>query len=299
MTQEERSVPDVFLVTSEGGVGLTRKQTRGQSFVTTSRGVRVRRELVESAGARASAAIIACRDDAVLSDVSAARWWGLPLPPWIGLEPGPVAVAVPAAEARPKRSGVRGRRLLLPADHVTEHRGRRVTIPSRTWIDCSPLVPFAHLVAMGDAALRVHLSDVNEMKRMVDWAKRRRGILAARRAVPILDAAAESPGESLARVALVTGGIPAPRCNLDIYCGGEWLARADMAWEDAHVIAEYDGAVHSGNRQRQYDAARRNLLQDAGWTVIVFTSRDLKHPQTMCTLVAGALRAGRLLRHRG
>lgn len=70
---------------------------------------------------------------------------------------------------------------------------------------------------------------------------------------------------------------------------GEWLARADMAWPRARLIVEYDGLVHITEEQRRKDAARRNILQDVGWTLIVFTAADLKHPESMAALVQAAL----------
>jgi very-short-patch-repair endonuclease len=92
------------------------------------------------------------------------------------------------------------------------------------------------------------------------------------------------------RCLLVLGGVPSPSCNYDVIVDGEWLARADIAWPEYRVIVEYDGIVHLAERQRRHDAARRNLLQDAGWLVIVFTAADLRHPEAMAEMVKSALR---------
>ena len=124
------------------------------------------------------------------------------------------------------------------------------------------------------------------------WAFRRRGVAVARKARAMLDPGAESPGESRARVVLLVGRVPAPECNADVIHLGEWLARADMLWRRQRVIVEYDGAVHLAEEQRRRDAVRRNLLQSAGWFVIVFTARDLRHPEQMCRLVKDALNRG-------
>ena len=293
MSRADHESPEAFLVFAEGGAGLTRKQTRGAGFVSPSRGVRVRRDRADHVDARASAALLACRDDAVLSDLAAARALGLPLPPWIALAQAPAAlsVAVPAGQARPKRAGVRGRRLDLPLEHVLVHDGQRMTTPARTWLDCSPAIPMGHLVAMGDAVLHRRLSSVAELEDMVRWGRGRRGIVGARQALRLLDGDAESPGESLTRVILLAGGVPRPRCNanvLDVF--GGWIARGDLVWDREHVIVEYDGEVHLDETRRRSDAARRNLLQDSGWLVIVFTARDLKHPEAMCAMVSSALR---------
>ncbi len=242
--------------------------------------------------ARTDAALLVAPPEALLCDVSAAAHWGLPLPPWIALsqESRPVAVAVRAGSGRPQRVGVRGRRLLLPAEHVMDSRGHRVTTAARTWVDCAELIPLQYLVAMGDVVVRRELASTDDLAAVVRWARGRRGVRSARVALPILDGRAESPGESWLRCHLVLCGVPRPSCNYDVVVDGEWLARADIAWPERRVIVEYDGIVHLAERQRRHDAARRNLLQEAGWLVIVFTAADLRHPEAMADMVKSALR---------
>ncbi len=85
-------------------------------------------------------------------------------------------------------------------------------------------------------------------------------------------------------------GLPKPECNVDVLDDGGWLARPDMVWRRQRVVAEYDGIVHLPEEQRRKDALRRNLLQDAGWVIIVFTAADLKDPDRMANFVRSALR---------
>jgi hypothetical protein len=172
-------------------------------------------------------------------------------------------------------------------------RGARVTTAARTWLDCAAEVPVAHLVAMGDAVLHRRLATPSELESLCQWAKGRRGVVGARQALSLLDGHALSPGESLTRFTLVSGGVPRPECNVDVVVNGEWLATVDLLWRRKRVIAEYDGIVHLPEEQRQYDAVRRNLLQEAGFYVIVLTARDLKHPERMCETVRAALRRSR------
>lgn len=278
-----------FAVTATGAPGLSPDDVRSRAFVAPSRGVRFAADVDDVPLAKASAALVVAADDAMVCDLTSARHLGLPLPPWIGLDDAaPVGVAVPAGGGRPQRNGVKGRRLLLPPDHVIEHQGLRMTSVARTWIDCAALIPVDHLVAMGDAALHRQLVSERDLRRMVTWAHRRRGVVRARQALGLLDGRTESPGESLARVALMLCGIPRPEVNLDIVHRGQWLARVDMAWPEHRVLVEYDGAVHLPEDQRRKDALRRNLLQDAGWIVIVFTAADLRHPERMAALVRAA-----------
>lgn len=290
MTPEPAPATPAFTVTANGAGALTRKETRGRAFVAPSRGVRYRRDSGDTHAAEAHAALLITQPGAVLCDVTAARYWRMPLPPWISLGSVPVALSTQPGGPHAQRQGVRGRRLDLPLDHVhASGDAIRVTSAERTWLDCAELIPLEHLVAMGDDGLRRSLFTPSSLDGMVRWGRGRRGIVAARLALPLLDAAAESPSESIVRCHLVRGGIRQPVCNMAIVDDGEWLARADLTWPDERVIVEFDGAVHLSEDSRRADAARRNLLQDHGWLVIVFTARDLRQPQQMVNLVRSAL----------
>ncbi len=272
---------------------LTLAEARTRKLISPSRGVRYAVSAADRGLAIASAASLVCGPKAVLADVSAARLWGLPLPPWLARLEGTQTdtVAVAAGGARPQRRGVRGRRLIMPDDHLTQIHRLKVTTPARTWLDCAALVPIEHLVAMGDFALRSGLTSLAELELLVHWAHRRRGVTNARRVISLLDPKSESPGESITRAHLVLAGIPRPQCNLEIVSHGEWIARVDLAWSEQRVVAEYDGIVHAEDKQRRHDATRRNLLQDQGWMVIVFTANDLIRPWRMVALVDSALRS--------
>lgn len=283
-------VNGAFRVTAFGSDRLTRDAARAARFAAPSRGVRYRVDHVDPRLARHTAAVLGSSGHAILAGLSAAQAWGLPTPPWIGLEwaSRPVSVAVDEGN-RPRRGDVQGHRLLLPPGHVTHLHGVRLTTPARTWLDCAASIPLPHVVAMGDAVLARRLAGREDLAAIVGWAKRRRGVVTARRAVALLDERSGSPGESLARAHLVIGGLPAPVCNHDVIVSGEWIARVDLAWLAARLAVEYDGAVHVTEERRRHDAARRNLLQAAGWQVITLTAADLGRPWVMVSLVRAAI----------
>lgn len=275
---------------------MTPGQLRSRRFVAPFRGVRM--ALGDQAqdlpgDVHREAALLAAKDGAVLCDLSAAAHLSLPLPPWLPERRtnASVKLAVAAGLQRPRHAGISGRRLRLPSEHVVLERGVLVTIPSRTWIDCAPLIPLEHLVAMGDHILRTGLHAPEDLSGIVAWGRGRRGIVAARAALDLLDADAESPGESVARCLLIFEGIPRPVCNANVYDGTRWIARVDMAWFEERVALEYDGAVHLEERQRRRDARRRNMLQQAGWLVITITSDDLRTPRRLSAMVRDALRS--------
>ncbi|MDO8309940.1 MAG: DUF559 domain-containing protein [Actinomycetota bacterium] len=283
-------VNGAFRVTALGADGLSREAARGPRFAAPSRGVRYRVDHADPRLARHTAAVLGSSGHAILAGLSAAQAWGLPTPPWIGLEWAnrPVSVAVGDGN-RPRRGDVEGHRLLLPTGHVTHFQGVRLTTPARTWLDCAASIPLPHAVAMGDAVLAQGLASQEDLAAIVSWAKRRRGVVAARRAGALLDERSASPGESLARAHLVLGGVAAPVCNHDVIVNGEWIARVDLAWLAARLAVEYDGEVHLTEVRRRHDAARRNLLQAAGWQVITLTAADLGRPWAMVSLVRAAI----------
>ncbi len=213
-----RELNGAFTVTAAGAPGLTPDQLRSQRFVSPTRAVRMPAQVADPELSHASGVLLASNPDSFLCDVSAARLWNLPLPAWIALHPSERRVSAAQARGarRPQRRGVRGRRLTMPADHLGARLGLRVTTPARTWLDCAEFIPVEHLVAMGDATLRRRLATPDELAAMVRWARRRRGVLRARRALPLLDPRSESPGESLVRAHLLLAGVPRPECNLNI-----------------------------------------------------------------------------------
>ncbi len=285
------TVNGAFTVTRDGSGPLTRGEARGRRYEAVTRGARIDAASPDLDLSRISARSLACASDGVVTDLSAARVWGLPLPR--PCDAGPTSISTPPGGSHAERRGVRGRRLRLPEDHVTTYRMLRITTPARTWLDCAALLDAPSLVAAGDAALHRHLTTADDLATLIEWGRGRRGIARARTCLPWLDAAAGSPGESWVRTHLLAAGLPRPVCNADIVADGEWLARADLSWPDSRVIVEYDGAGHAREKQRRHDARRLNLLQRAGWLVIVLTADDLRRPWAMVALVAEALNARR------
>jgi hypothetical protein len=59
-----------------------------------------------------------------------------------------------------------------------------------------------------------------------------------------MDDGAESPQETVARLALIDAGLPAPTTQVKIFGRyGEFLARVDMAYQEVKVAIEYEGPL--------------------------------------------------------
>nr|CRL73858.1 hypothetical protein CPGR_03438 [Mycolicibacterium komanii] len=73
-----------------------------------------------------------------------------------------------------------------------------------------------------------------------------RGLPRLQRVLPLMDGGAESPQETVARLALVDAGLPAPLTQVRVFDEyGQFVARLDMAYPNLLVGIEYDGP-HTG-----------------------------------------------------
>lgn len=261
-------------------------------WTTPARGVRVPGSHPLTHRLLTAGALHAVSRTAVACDLTAAHWWSMVVPSGFGLDVDAQACAIATQRDgnRLRAAGVRGRRLELPDDHITWIDGFAITTPARTWIDCAALVSWRDIVAMGDGLLRSSLATPAELSRMVVWGRGRRGIRAVRDALPLLDSASESPGESWVRALLARSRLPRPVCNLTVFLDG-WEFRLDLAWPDQKVAVEYDGEEFHGPEQATYDQWRRDRLRAAGWTVIVVRKHDLGDAAGLIRAVADALAA--------
>ncbi|MGY1602038.1 endonuclease domain-containing protein [Geodermatophilus sp. SYSU D00815] len=88
------------------------------------------------------------------------------------------------------------------------------------------------------------------------------------------------------RVALTLAGL-APTPQYEVVVGGRFLARVDLAWPEAKVALEHEGAHH-------FDGVR--IVRDdapvaAGWTVIRVSAADLRDLDVVVARVRDALTA--------
>ena len=174
-------------------------------------------------------------DTAVFSGLTAAWIHGLEV---LGCDP--IEVSVAPSLPLYGRSGLRVRRLDLPAMDVVDVRGLRATSVVRTIADVCGRLPLVDAVVLADAALHSRRVLVEEL---FSWADKHRGapgVRRLRRVLLVADAAAESPMESRLRMKL---GI------------------------------EFDGAVHG--EWLAEDNRRQNRLLDAGVRLLRFAAADV------------------------
>jgi len=171
------------------------------------------------------------------------------------------------------QSGLRVRRGAARPGEVRERDGCQVTSFLRTAYDLGRWAELVDAVVAVDAlAARAGFAP-SEVLTLRERYPRAWGSGRLDRVVELADPAAESAMETRLRLLLVLGGLPAPSVQYSVVSEGELVGRVDLAYPDAAVGIEYDGAGH----RETFGADRRRdvAMAAAGWTILRFTSADV------------------------
>ncbi|MBO0730980.1 MAG: type IV toxin-antitoxin system AbiEi family antitoxin domain-containing protein [Acidimicrobiaceae bacterium] len=272
-------------------LGLSGRQiaylVRRGRWTRVSRGVYRAAVTRESPRSQLAAAITACGDDAVASHLSAA--WLLKL-----VDRPPVRPHITVGASRhPAPPGVVVHRRAGP---VPKHSvgGLPLTSPARTLIDLAAVVDRTTLEGAVDRALWQRLVTVGQLVAETSPAggTRRPGVAVLRAHLSDrgdLGVPGPSVLESRMQRLFRHHGLPLPAAEV---CWEDGRYRLDFAYPDRLVAAEVDGyAWHHSPEQVERDTVRRNRLQAAGWTVLVYTWRQVvRDPERVAAEIRGALR---------
>lgn len=110
----------------------------------------------------------------------------------------------------------------------------------------------------------------------------------------LVDGRAQSPPESWVRVACHPGGLPHPVPQFRVVEDGVWFGGVDLAWPEARLIVEYEGAYHFDGLQIVKDDARHARLGAAGWRVIRLSAGDLRDLDSVVDRIRTALAESRV-----
>jgi hypothetical protein len=228
--------------------------------------------LDDSIELRARSAALVVSKSAVVTDRSAAWLWGVDALRPVDLDvPPPLEIFVLRGDTRVRRGEVGGGVRDLSAADITVVEGVSVTTPVRTSLDLGCRLPRYEALAAMDALSRSHHVGPQLLASQLPRFRRRRGVIQLRSLVGLVDARAESSGESFARLAILDAGLPPPQPQFWVV-EGETSFRLDLAYPRLKVCVEYDGQdFHSTAEHRAHDARRRNWLGLRGWIVIVVT----------------------------
>jgi Protein of unknown function (DUF559) len=234
-------------------------------------------------------AMLVMPSDAVVGGRSAAAWFDAPFAAPVD----PVLVVVPPDSPWRGPRGIRVHRTVVNAaevmtlDHVDGEV--RLTTPLRTAWEVGTQESVATAVALIDAMVRAGHLDNGMLDQLARDARGRWGARRVARIAPLIDGRSESRPESLIRVACVRAGLPTPVPQFVVVAGGEFLGRVDLAWPEAGLIVEYEGAHHFDDLQIRRDDRRYERLVAAGWRVIRLSSADLRDIGAVIARIAEAL----------
>jgi len=130
----------------------------------------------------------------------------------------------------------------LPAHHIQELGGLRVTSPARTVVDCLRELPLPDAVAIADAAVRRGLIDAADLQAVRHEQRGWPFITSADTGLRLLDPSRETWFESWSFVRLWQLGVELPESQVSVHDQrGRFLGRVDGLWRDDATVAEADG----------------------------------------------------------
>jgi hypothetical protein len=233
-------------------------------------GVFIPRGVEPSARQRAEAAWLWSKRSGVLAGQSAAVLLGTR---WVdGRQPAELIY-----ENRKSPPLLTVRSEALHPSEVREVGGVAVTDPARSAFDIGRhTATRIAAVQRLDALFRATSVTLADVEAVANLHPGIRHLARLRQVLPLVDGGAESPQETVARLALVDAGLPAPSTQFEVFGEyGEFVAWIDMAYEAVKVGIEYDGPQHwTDPAVRQRDIDRLFELTALGW-FIIRVSRDL------------------------
>ncbi|TMQ90281.1 hypothetical protein ETD83_36125 [Actinomadura soli] len=267
------------MIEDMNGFSLTWKRTSADSIVPVGPGIYFVPVKGASLAARATALSDLLPQDVVVARRAAAWIWGLDLlPPGVDEADWNVELITPGSSENPL-SQITAESVELPADHVTEQFGVRMTTLARTALDCARWLPRYEAVAALDQFIRRGV-ETDELTRMARGLRGYRGNKRLREIVRLSDRGAASPGESWARVAVMESGLPRPKTQVPVRGeDGRWLY-IDLGYPEFRVGLEYDGERHHSGREAQAHDARRRawLTKEMGWDILPVNKNFLYQP---------------------
>ncbi len=244
-----------------------------------------------------AAAVALAGEQAVASHEDAAVVHGLATLDRAPPEVCSVSLPPSLARGRRRRPDLHVHTAALPPTHVRVRDGIPVTSVARTVVDLARTLPFRAGVVVADSALHGFQCGKGELEAVLRDCARWPGIVRARQVVAFSDALAESPFESIARVAFRDGGLPPPMLQVWIMAPDHPIGRVDFLWDKHATIAEADGAVKYADPERARHQLKRDAeLRRAGYEVVHFTWHDLAATpdRVIAWIRAGFARSARL-----
>jgi hypothetical protein len=238
----------------------------------------VYRDSATPTGARQDlrAAYVATGGRGLASHASAAWMWCL-------LRQPPDVLEISVSTSAPGGHNFRGIRIHRSLDLSVAAAGQRdgipVTNPLRTLVDLAATALPEQLTEAVDSALARRLVTISGLEAEMARLSRpgRPGVTVLRGHLltrGFVGAPEPSVLEARMRRIVVATGLPLP--DIERRAGPEGEYRLDLSWPAVLFAVEVDGYVwHFTPEHKARDEARRNQLQQLGWTLLVYSWRDV------------------------
>jgi hypothetical protein len=241
------------------------------------------------------------RTPPVLSHLSAARLWGLPV---LGAWPREVHVRGGRRQFEESTGELVWHHDYLPDADIAEVGGLLATSRLRTMVDLARTQSFRSAVVSLDAGLQARFVSPGGVvlppiakEYLVERVRSLNGdagVLRARAAAAFADERSGSSGQSLSRATMHLAGLPAPALQTEAPYGSG-IDRVQFRWDPRfHVkrrplLGEFDAGL-----ERAQDRARHARLAAAGRVLVRWRWADALQPTRLCAILAAAgLRGGR------
>ena len=243
---------------------------------------------------RAASALATAAPGSVISHHTAAQLHALDL-----LGPPRLEVAItrpPGGGSKSGKPGVHVYTAKLPSSHVGARLAIPVTTVARTVIDLARNGDFRAGVVAADSALHQRLTSTKDLLGVLADCARSRGVRMAAEVVEFADLPAESPLESIGRVAFRDCGLPRPELQVVVQCK-EASYRTDFLWRQFWTVAEVDGAMKYDDRSRAMQQLRRDAdLRATGYEVVHFGWQEItSSPRQVAGVIRAAFERGKRL----
>lgn len=210
--------------------------------------------------------------------------WGLP----IALEP---EAALPGGRRAYSRDGIHAR-MFDGGMTVTEVDGIKVATVDWALTQAVPEMDRFHAVGAMDNALNRGFITLDELDEVHDRARGRRGIATRHGFFGEVDARAESPPESWARLDCVDNGVPPDALQVPVRDLSGVVRRGDLGWtfNDGRIlIAEIDSDEHHDLAQLDADSERHNDIAAVSAVVLHFRKQAVHTPGAISSKVRATL----------
>ncbi|MDX2356935.1 type IV toxin-antitoxin system AbiEi family antitoxin [Dietzia sp. PP-33] len=258
-----------FRATHALAEGLVTRHSLGTGFIMVVPGVYATRGTELTGWDRIRAVWLWAPADAVIGGWAAAYLHG---ERWYSGDRAHGAVDVLTGLEPRIPAGVRERRIRRPLTDpdIDVVNGVRITTPARTAVDVARWARGAdRTVAMIDSVCNATGTDLTAVAAAAGRMPGQHGVSRVVRLLPSCDPRADSPPESMLRLAITRSDLPNPTPQLRIHdADGRRVATADLGYEREKVAIFYDGEVHVDPEQWRWDIRVNARLAFLGWQVV-------------------------------